>query len=75
MRSVLRQLGKLTCQFGATALDQKGGTFTIRYPLFRAYLQHKAETTWSRQEVDALYVSAGEYSHIQDGLPPGKRCI
>ena len=31
-------------------LDTDGKTYTIRYPLFRGYLQHKAETTWSAQE-------------------------
>lgn len=55
-------------------IDKNGGVYTIRYPPFRAYLRHKAETTWSRQEVDALYANAGMYFQLHGDLPAAMDC-
>ena len=55
-------------------IDRQGGAYVIRYSPFRAYLQHKAETTWSRQEVDALYANAGMYFQLRDDLPAALDC-
>lgn len=55
-------------------IDKTGGAYTIRYPPYRAYLQHKAETTWSRQEVDALYANAGMYFQLRGDLPAALDC-
>lgn len=55
-------------------IDRQGDAFTIRYAPFRAYLQHKAETTWSRQEVDALYANAGMYFQLRGDLPAALDC-
>jgi len=55
-------------------IDQKGDTFTIRYQPFRDHLRHKAETTWSRQAVDAIYSSAGTYFQLRGDLPAALDC-
>ncbi len=55
-------------------IEERGGVYTIRYQPFRAYLQHKAEATWSRQEVDALYANAGSYFQLHDDLPAALDC-
>lgn len=55
-------------------LDHSGEDYIIRYEPFRAYLQHKAETTWSRQERDALYSNAGMYFQLQGNLPAALDC-
>ncbi len=55
-------------------INQQGDTLAIRYPPYRAYLQHKAETTWSRQEVDALYANAGMYFQLHGDLPAALDC-
>lgn len=55
-------------------IDKNGGAYTIRYPPFRTYLRHKAETTWSRQEVDALYANAGMYFQLHGDLPAALDC-
>jgi len=55
-------------------IDKNGGAYTIRYKPFRAYLRHKAETTWSRQEVDALYANAGTYFQLHGDLPAALDC-
>ncbi len=55
-------------------IDKNGDVYTIRYPPFRAYLRHKAETTWSRQEVDALYANAGMYFQLRGDLPAALDC-
>lgn len=55
-------------------IDKTGSTYAIRYPPFRAYLRHKAETTWSRQEVDAVYVNAGMYFQLHGDLPAALDC-
>jgi len=55
-------------------IDRSGDTYTIRYKPLRAYLQHKAETVWSRQEVDALYAKAGTYFQLHGDLPSALHC-
>lgn len=55
-------------------LDRSGAVFTIRYDLFRTYLRHKAETTWSRQERSALYSNAGAYYQLSGDLPAAMEC-
>jgi len=55
-------------------IDQKGDAYAIRYPPFRTYLRLKAETTWSRQEVDALYANAGTYFQLRGDLPAALDC-
>lgn len=55
-------------------LDTEGEAYRIRYPPLRAYLQHKAETTWSRQERDALYSNAGMYFQLRGDLPAALDC-
>jgi len=55
-------------------IDKNGDTYTIRYEPFRTYLQHKAETTWSRQEVDALYANAGTYFQLHGDFPAALDC-
>jgi len=55
-------------------IDKTGDVYVIRYGPFRAYLRHKAETTWSRQEVDALFASAGTYFQLQGDLPAALDC-
>ncbi len=55
-------------------IDKNGDAYAIRYEPFRAYLQHKAETTWSRQEVDALYANAGAYFQLHGDLPAALDC-
>lgn len=55
-------------------LDSDGDAYIIRYRPFRAYLQHKAETTWSQQERDALYSNAGMYFQLHGNLPAALDC-
>ncbi len=55
-------------------IDHQGGAYAIRYPPFRAYLQHKAETTWNQKEVDALYANAGMYFQLHSDLPAALDC-
>ncbi len=55
-------------------LDNEGGAYVIRYPPFREYLQHKAETTWCPQERDALYSNAGMYFQLHGDLPAALDC-
>lgn len=55
-------------------IDKKGDAYAIRYRLFRVYLQHKAKTTWSRQETDALYANAGSWFQIHGDLPAALEC-
>jgi len=58
----------------SSLIDKTGDAYAIRYPRYRAYLQHKAETTWSRQEVDALYANAGVYFQLRGDLPAALDC-
>lgn len=55
-------------------LNVSDGVYTIRYPVFRAYLRHKAETLWSRQEADGLYSNAGMYFQLKGDLPAALDC-
>ena len=55
-------------------LDRDGEAYTIRYAPFRAYLRHKAETTWSRQERSALRSNAGMYYQLTGNLPAALEC-
>jgi len=55
-------------------IDQQGDSYTIRYRPYRDYLRHRAEATWSRQEVDALYANAGLYFQLQGDLPAALDC-
>jgi len=55
-------------------IDKTADTYAIRYPPFRAYLQHKAEATWSRQQIDALYANAGMYFQLRGDLPAALDC-
>jgi len=55
-------------------IDKNGEAYAIRYPPFRTYLQHKAETTWSCQEVNALYANAGTYFQLCGDLPAALDC-
>ncbi len=55
-------------------IDKKGNAYSIRYQPFRTYLQHKAETTWSRREVDAMYTTAGTYFQLHGDLPAALDC-
>ena len=55
-------------------LDKDGKAYTIRYQPFRAYLRHKAETTWSRQERSALWSNAGMYYQLTGNLPAALEC-
>ncbi|MDO4316492.1 MAG: hypothetical protein Q4C45_12020, partial [Oscillospiraceae bacterium] len=55
-------------------IDADGGTYTIRYPRYRAYLAHKVETAWSRQERSALYANAGMYYQLTGDLPAALDC-
>lgn len=50
-------------------IDKDGEVYTIRYPLFRSYLRHKAETTWSDQTRSALWANAGMYYQLAGNLP------
>lgn len=69
MEQTLTRLLRISC-----FIDKNGDTYTIRYPPYRAYLRHKAETTWSRQEVDALYANAGMYFQLHGDLPAALDC-
>jgi len=55
-------------------IDKNGDVYAIRYRPFQAYLQHKAETTWGRQEVDALYANAGSYFQLHGDFPAALDC-
>jgi len=55
-------------------IDRSRDTYTIRYQPFRAYFQHKAETTWSGQEIDALFANAGAYFQSRGDLPAALFC-
>lgn len=55
-------------------IDKNGDAYTIRYEQFRTYLQHKAKTVWSRQEIEALYVNAGTYFQLHDDFPAALDC-
>jgi len=65
----LRQLLQIS-----SSLDRHGSDYAIRYPPFRAYLRHKAETAWSRQEINALYTNAGMYFQLHGDLPAALDC-
>ncbi len=55
-------------------LDTNGKTYAIRYSPFRAYLQRKAEITWSAEERSALYSNAGMYFQLNGDLPAALDC-
>jgi len=55
-------------------IDRARDTYRIHHEPFRAYLQHKAETTWSRQEVEDLYANAGAYYQNCGDLPAALSC-
>ena len=54
--------------------DKDGEAYIIRYEPFQTYLRHKAETTWSQQERDALYSNAGMYFQLHGDLPAALDC-
>lgn len=58
----------------SSILDREDGAYTIRYVPFRTYLQHKVETTWSQQERDALFSTAGMYFQLHGDLPAALKC-
>jgi len=55
-------------------LDRSRDTYTIRYQPFRAYLQHKAESVWSCQEVELLFANAGAFFQRRGDLPAALDC-
>lgn len=55
-------------------LERDGEAYTIRYPLFRSYLRHKAETTWNQQEQSSLRSNAGMYYQLTGDLPAALEC-
>jgi len=55
-------------------IDKQDKSYIIRYQPFRAYLQHKAETAWNQQEVNALYTNAGVYFQLKGDLPAALDC-
>jgi len=55
-------------------IDKNGETYTIRYRRYRNHLRHKAETMWSRQEVEAIYINAGTYFQLHGDLPAALDC-
>jgi len=55
-------------------LDRSRDVYTIRYKPFRAYLRHKAESAWTRQELSDFYTRAGAYFHDRGDLPAALSC-
>lgn len=50
------------------------GSYTISYPVFRDYLQHRVKISWSKQEQTALYANAGTYYQLAGDLPAALDC-
>lgn len=55
-------------------LEQTGDKYTIRFDWFRKYLRIKTQETYPKQEINAIYASAGLYYQLHDDIPGALAC-